>query len=805
MRVLLSGGVKTSNIITSIEKKFESSGDDLFVIEYIEDIDAIFAMGNYFDKAIIAEQSITHDGRDVDEDIIRQKLNNFSKSCARRGRDESFVFLTGNEDLAGMINDETLEIHEKSAIVLKPGPYKTKFFALLITVDIPNIPDDMLYHPPVEFGSVGVVEDIPDLSGISDTEIGDMDEGYHLSQVNDFDDLFDNNNEFGGGRISDDFTPDFGEEFVPDEGDEFGDEYQGDFEGNSDFDDFDMSGSNGDSEFIDDTPDVDWDNQDQVIDTDPIEEGFAPSGEIPDYIMSDDDMGDTAEDTDMDNNWGNNSFGFGGGNFEDSFEDDFGSQPADDGFGFGNDEFGSGGFGEQPVSDGFSFSEDEFNNDNFGSQQVDDGYNFGNNQGYGDSEYQDGYNDGGYTDGGYQDEYVTGGYDTGYQEESYPQPDQQYGYNDDDLFDYGNNQQNNQDMSEAMMGAAAVGAMAGMGMMQNNQNNYNQNNYNQQMYNPTEPVYNNQGVNDHDMFDQSNYRNDTDENTQIQLAGNGDVSDKELKKKLEAFAARGNSICVTGCGGCGTSTVAFNLANVLANIGYSVLLVDFDTEGRTQNYISSDCYKSMDPDGANLMAAVNSGQGINVHTSVVKRGLHLLTMGIGGDAAKPEDLLNEAKISRFINLAKPSHNFVIYDVPFDSATGFLSEAVYLADNLVLVTEMNTHGVMKTMLKVCNIDSQDMQDTFFSKAQLVFNKYRNFNKLLGQKVKTAKDITKIMDDTVYDLIGEDNGLYFSSMHIAGILEDDPNYEYAWFEKVQYSDTAKGKKIYKDLIEKIITHK
>ena len=784
MRVLLSGGIKTNNIIVSIEKKFESSGDDLFVVEYIEDIDKIFAMGNYFDKAIIAEQSITHDGRDTDEDTIRRKLNKFSKDCARRGRDESFIFLTGDDELAGMIHDETLEIHEKSAVVLKPGPYKTKFFALLITVDIPNIPDDMLYHPPVEFGLTGITEDMPDLSGISDEELNTEDDGYHPMKVNDFDTLFNNDDSLGGARINDAFTPDFGEEFTPDEStpDESQVEETG-FDGEDAFGDFDENFGVGDS-----APEVDWNEQDQVIETDIIEEGFAPSGDIPDYIEDNIEVESGMEDTDMGGSWGEDNFGFGVGSPNDGFNFENGGQ--DDGFNFGDDgqdngfNFGDGNIGGTGNQDGFGFGQEE----SFDNQ----GYEFNPN--------------------GYDDEPV----------QNYSEPEQQnYDYPDSDMFGYGDN--NDTNMGATMAGAVGAGMLADE-MMHNMQNDwgnqqapYQQEPYQQEPYQQApyqqapymEPPYQqtqqNQQWSGQDIFDQSNYRNENEENTQIQVAGANEASDRELKKKLEAFAARGNSICVTGCGGCGTSTIAFNLANTLANLGYSVLLVDFDTECRTQNYISSDCYKSMDHDGANLMAAVNSGQGINTHTSVVKRGLHLLTMGIGGDADKPENLLNESKVSRFINLAKTSHNFVIYDVPFDSATGFLSEAVYLSDNLVLVTEMSTHGVIKTMLKVCNINEQDMQDTFFSKAQLVFNKYRNLNKLLGKKVRSARDITKIMDDTVFDLIGEDNGLYFSSMHIAGILEDDPNYELAWFEKVQYSDTPKGKKIYKELIEKIVTHK
>ena len=50
MRVLLSGGKKTYNIIDGIRKKFTTSGDDFVVIEYLDDIMDMFARGDYFDK-----------------------------------------------------------------------------------------------------------------------------------------------------------------------------------------------------------------------------------------------------------------------------------------------------------------------------------------------------------------------------------------------------------------------------------------------------------------------------------------------------------------------------------------------------------------------------------------------------------------------------------------------------------------------------------------------------------------------------------------------------------------------------------
>ena len=50
MRILLSGGIKTQNIVSGIQKKFTASGDDFIVVEYIEDIGELFGQGEFFDK-----------------------------------------------------------------------------------------------------------------------------------------------------------------------------------------------------------------------------------------------------------------------------------------------------------------------------------------------------------------------------------------------------------------------------------------------------------------------------------------------------------------------------------------------------------------------------------------------------------------------------------------------------------------------------------------------------------------------------------------------------------------------------------
>lgn len=739
MKVLLSCGVKSNQVLDLIQRKFESSGDEIFTVEYIEDIANIFNLGNYFDKAIITDQSINRDYTIQDEFEIRRRLNEFSHVSAARRRQEEYVFLNGKNEIANMIYEETLDIQTSSVIVVEEPPYSVKFLGSLITADISMVPNEKRFHPAYEESNTDIDNEDDDDLDLSDEDLNISNTPtFEPKVVGSFDDIDGFDSDISNGNISNELQGDFGTTVGEsntdlgfdttqtfDNADDFGTELDTTMSlsentfGNNDFYENSMNGfddiigrTNSNFEQSSNILDEVIPNSGESFDE------FGMSGDLPDYTEQADEQLS-----------------------QDSFDNmqDFGDTLLDDGF--------------DTTETENMFSEDDYKDNKF----VDENYD------------NDAIDDG--IVGGYMKEqdyipeeqpYVT-------EEQMYIPDEQQYIPND---IDYIPDDQIN----------AAVTL---------NDDDYYDNAQ-------TDNEFDNQQNN-------TESKQNSDYNMEIQNNEKVNMSAKQVAKELKPFAARGNNICVTGCGGCGTSTVAYNIANTLASMGYTVLLVDFDTENRTQNYISSDNYNCMDADGANLMAAVNSNQGINTHVSIAKRGLHLLTMGIAGDTATPEEILNKDKIARFINLVKPTHNFVVYDVPFDSAVDFLQEAVYLSDNLVLVTEMNTHGIIKTMLKVCNISSQDMQDTFFSKAQIVFNKYRGLNRLLGKKVKVAKDITKIMDDKVIELVGQDNGLYFSDMHIAGILNDDPEYEYGWFEKVQYSDTAKGKTIFTTLVDNIITHK
>ena len=648
MKILISGGIKTNNIVEGVGMCFNSGGIDFIAVPFIEDINNIYQRGDYFDRVIIIEQSWNHDFEDTVEMNIRQRINEFAIQSADKAAfdDISFVFLAQNEESASMVFEEILPIQNLSIVLVKKPKYSIGFFRSLITTDMDKFPQEIVYK---------LIN--------NDNDSKEVDNGnYTNTSANDY-----------SVEYCDD---DIMSELFGDSGDDFSDELFGSVNLNkeSEFtqgENFNKDGF-GDSDF---EQGGSFDDEDFREDIDNIQDDEKPSFNTDDGIHDSDDFEP------------NSSFNAENPSFNTDDSDDF--EP--------NSSFND----EKP-----SFNTDD--SDDFeqsGRGEAKNSFN--------DSMYEVEKND------GYTDEY----------------------------------------------------------------------NPNLDNYNPGTK------------FDDRDYEREIDnQNNGGQFVN--DLSSSQIKATLDAFANRGNSIVVTGFGGSGASTVALNLANIISKLGYTVLLVDLDTENKAQSYISKNNYECVEPDSASLMAAINSTSGINAHISIVKQGFHLLTMGLGSDSAPIENLIQPDKIARFINLAKASHNFVIYDVPFKTAVGFGKDFTFMADNLVFSIDCSNWGITKAMINMCNVDGDDMQETLFSKGQILFNRYKTFGKIMGKKVKTAIDITKVMDNKVRELIGEDPGYYFQALHICGIINENPNFESGWFGDVQVSDTSDGSQLFLDLLTNIV---
>lgn len=686
MKVVISGGIKTQNIVDGLNKKLNSGGVDFIVVPFIESIEEIYQRGEYFDKAILLEQCWNHDFEDEDETSLRNKVNQFATASSLRALDNvSFVFLTQDSETASQVFEEILPIHVNSVVLVKEPRYSVQFFKSLVTTEVDRFPAEIVYKPVFEeeIKAEDMVETTnagPQYDTIYDeidkTLFGGDEDEFNANRLNKkeemefkgFEPVVDDGNEpFEDTGLWTDET--FGKDLSPEVEYEPAVEIQEEPLGSLP-DDFDIGTQPG---LTMETPET-WDDTD-----------FEPSNDIETQKQSEFPEFDTPDET------------FNVGEIPDY------SGPSGVGINFEKDDMGKG-FNNEPYME---------------EPYIEEPY--------------------------IEEPYI----EEPYIEEPFK----------DDI-------------------------------------------YQQEEYNPEFDSLHN-GAQFPNGFNDTDYDGEHDVVAPIQPQyQRAEMSNDQIKATLDAFANRGNSILLTGCGGCGTSTMALNLANIINNLGYTVLLVDLDTENKAQSYMSKENYECVEPDSAGLMAAINSTSGINAHVSIVRQGFHLLTMGMASDSAQIDKVIQKEKISRFINLAKTSHNFVIYDVPFKTAIGFGKDFTFMADNVVVTLDCSNWGISKTMLNMCNIADDDMQETLFNRGQLLFNRYRILNKVMGNKVKTAIDITKVMDAKVRDLLGEDPGYYFQSMHISGLINEDKAFEAGWFESTQYSDTTDGSKLFIEVLKNIV---
>lgn len=777
MKILLSGGFKTENILTGISSQFEKSGEEFVVEPFLDDIDSLYMRGEYFDKLLITEQSITKDFTINDETEVRHRVNDFAVKQKERGG--KVIFLTQYKKIAVIISEETYDIRSSSIIILKQPKYSVNFFVELIRKDIQQMPADWVYKDEaVDYSAQSAIENEESNQNTDDVEFVDAE----------------SNEETDVSNTDFEFVDESQEDSI--EKDEF-DAFDTDFD--IEQDDFNIDATNGANEIgvfntenVNEANDIDEFNFEDLDESDfdndefqGQQEEYNRANELEDDMdFSDTDFTDVDgtstdfSDTDFsDTDFSDESF-----NANEVKADEFNSTEysfEDTNEKLGNHSENNKGVNlkkEEPEYDNFDFVEDtgnniditENNNTNQGIKGVNltkstQNENNATSMNFDASNYE--FSEDSQTVGNNNIEFT----------------DTQY--NDNNAY---NNYNESIEFVEEEQPKSNIG--------NNNRVNYSE-------FDSTE--YNKQSSLP---FQNTEYRNP---NIPPFVGQNQNIDMRQftvqLQNELRPFANRGNSIMFTGCGGCGTSVIAYNIAKLCSLLGYKTLLVDLDTEHRAQSYISKDNYISMNTDSANLMAAFNSGASIASNASIPNTCLHLLTMGIGGDTAPVEDTIQKDKISRFVNLAKSQYNFIIYDTSFKDTTTYLQDITYNADNLALVVDSSNWGMTKTMLSVCNIQSEEMESTIFNKAQIVFNRYKNINHYMGKKVKDMRGILDITDKKVFELVGEDIGLYFSEMNIAGIINEDPNFEMGWFEKVQYCDTPQGQILFGNLLRNIVLNK
>lgn len=283
-------------------------------------------------------------------------------------------------------------------------------------------------------------------------------------------------------------------------------------------------------------------------------------------------------------------------------------------------------------------------------------------------------------------------------------------------------------------------------------------------------------------------------------------NDSKVIDLMQSHRIRGTSIVVTGTGGSGASTVAFNIANHIVNSEFNVLIVDFDIKNRTQSYITNKSYRavhSIDSSKASLRNAIKTVEsgGLMRSVDIVKPGLNLLTIGLNCNQLKMSDIADMNKTIRMEAKARDYYNAIIYDIPFEYVVDDLYYMSCNSDRIVIVVDGSTWGMMKLMSMVGNIVNEDALETIQNRGQLLFNKVKEpMSNRFGGNGRNFRVILNRLDGIVKELTGISGGV-FERMHVCGLIPYIEEMDKFWFSEHAFSDTPLGADIFRQIIDGI----
>ena len=138
-------------------------------------------------------------------------------------------------------------------------------------------------------------------------------------------------------------------------------------------------------------------------------------------------------------------------------------------------------------------------------------------------------------------------------------------------------------------------------------------------------------------------------------------------------------ITVAGKGGVGKSTLAANLASLLAREGKSVILIDADMRKSVMadRFVKGD--KNL-PGMSHLLSARNGLEDVLLETDV--ENLHMIMAG--RVPPNPAELLSNARMQKLIEICRNEYDYVIVDCPPINLVVDAAVVAPLCDGIVMV-------------------------------------------------------------------------------------------------------------------------
>lgn len=295
-------------------------------------------------------------------------------------------------------------------------------------------------------------------------------------------------------------------------------------------------------------------------------------------------------------------------------------------------------------------------------------------------------------------------------------------------------------------------------------------------------------------------------------SNNSNVSNKtdltELKKILDSYSRRGHCMLVSGTSNSGTTTLAGNIANIVAGLGYNVAIVDFDLSKRGQTYLSRDAFMAVNSDSNytdTLMKVINNrNSNISANSAIVKTGLNLFGTSVEEDTPNIEKIVKSQNDLRdFIYNLKTIYNFIVIDSPMDYLDKYLSELVVSSDSIVLTVKPTNKSLLEFTINLVNIEEYKVSRDIFSRAKIIVSKVSgSVDKILGKKCNNYNSMLRLLDQHIYDVTGNETGGMFSNLRVSGVIPNIVNLDSYIYSKGYFSDTKLGKEMYLSVLSAIM---
>lgn len=282
----------------------------------------------------------------------------------------------------------------------------------------------------------------------------------------------------------------------------------------------------------------------------------------------------------------------------------------------------------------------------------------------------------------------------------------------------------------------------------------------------------------------------------------------ELREMLDSYNRRGHVMTVSGSSDSGKTTIAGNTANLIANMGYTVALVDFDLHKRGQVFLNSSAYESVIHDDNYedvLLRVINSkGTDVSAQASIVKEGLSLFGLSVNEDTPDLQKTIKDREsISNFVYNLKALYNFVIIDCPMQYMNTDLGELAIISDTVAITSNVSNKSMLEFIMEITNINDHRVGRDIVGRGRVVLNRCDSTSgALLGYRYNNYPDIFAILDRFVYDSTGYSTDGMFSSMLHSTTIPTINGLDSLILGKKYFSETPSGKELYVNLLHSLL---